>query len=69
MEINIDDIDIGKLRKDLIDHFMAIMFNVSMAASLDVNKVENASNEELIEIAIRNKFDISKYKKNKRKYL
>ena len=65
MEIDIDDIDIDKLRKDLIDHFTAAMFIVNPAAMMDLNRVENASDEELIQIAINNRFDITNYLKRK----
>ena len=62
-----ENIDIEKLRKDLIDHFTAAMFIVSPVAMMDLTKVENATDEELIEIAISNKFNLEKYTKtNKR---
>lgn len=56
MVINIED-----LRKDLIDYFTSAMFMVSPSAMMDVQRVEQASSEELIEIAQQCKFDIDKY--------
>lgn len=54
-------IDIEALRKDLIDYFgTATPFNP--IAYMDVIKVENADPNELIEIAIKNNFDLDDYK-------
>ena len=64
MEINTEKIDIKKLRKDLIEHFTSAMFIVSPVAMTDLTKVENASSDELVKIAISNKFDMKKYYKN-----
>ena len=61
--MNIDNIDIEKLRKDLIDYFTGAMFMVSPIALVDLTEVENASDEKLIQIALDNKFDLKKYLK------
>ena len=61
MDINVDDIDFERLRNDLIDYFASAMFIVSPSALIDLTKVENASDEALILIAINNHFDISNY--------
>ena len=54
------EIDIERLRRDLIDYFgTAISFNP--VATMDLVKVENASYEELINIAIKNNFDLNNY--------
>ena len=54
------EIDIEKLRSDLMDYFgTAIGF--FPAATMDLIKVQNASGEELINIALKNNFDLSKY--------
>lgn len=54
-------IDIETLRKDLIDYFgTAMQFNPM--AIMDLTKVENASPEELVEIAQDNNFDLNDYK-------
>ena len=60
--MNIDDnIDIEEFRKDLIDYFGSAMFAVSPIAMIDLTKVENASDEELIRIALDNNFDLDNY--------
>lgn len=66
MNINIEDINVNKLRKDLIEHFTASMFIVSPVALMDLTKVENASDEEVIKIAIDNRFDLNHYLKKER---
>ena len=63
MQINIEDIDVEKLREDLKEHFTAAMFMVSPVALVDLSQVENATDEEIIQIAINNKFDLTKYLK------
>ena len=61
--MNIDNIDIEQLKKDLIDYFTGAMFMVSPVALVDLTEVENASDEKLIQIALDNKFDLKKYLK------
>ena len=61
INIDVDNIDIKKLRKDLIDYFTSAMFMVSKVAIVDLTEVENANDEELISIALDNKFDLKKY--------
>lgn len=56
------NIDINKLREDLKDYFGSAMFNVSPIAMINLEEVEKASDEELIEIAISYGFDLNKYK-------
>jgi succinyl-CoA synthetase beta subunit len=63
--MNIENIDIDSLRRDLIDYYTSAMFMVSPIALMDVTKVENASDDELIQIAIDNRFDLNKYIINK----
>ena len=68
MYINIEDIDINQLRKDLIDYYTSAMFIVSGAAMKDLINVEKATDEEIIKIAINNNFDLNNYiniRKNK----
>lgn len=55
------DIDYEKLREDLIDYFGTAMKFMPMAI-IELSKVENASNEELINIALKNGFDLNEYK-------
>lgn len=63
MEIDINDVDIERLRSDLIDYYTSAMFFVSPIALVDLTKVEQASDEELVRIAISNHFNILNYVK------
>ena len=67
MYINIEDINILKLRKDLIDYYTSAMFIVSPMAIMDLTKVEKASDQELVKIAMDNKFDLRNYLKSRRR--
>ena len=55
------EIDIETLRKDLINYFGTAMFASSPLAMIELSKVENASDEDLIEIAKNNNIDLNKY--------
>lgn len=55
-----ENIDYESLRKDLIDYFGSAM-PIYPVAVMDVVKVENATEEELVELAIQNGFDLSNY--------
>ena len=61
MYIDEDNIDFDLLRHDLIEHFTAAMFIISPVAMIDLEEVKYASNEDLIRIALDNKFNIDKY--------
>ena len=53
-------IDVDKLRMDLIDYFgTASMYY--RAAIIDVETVRNASDEEVVRIAIQNGFNLNDY--------
>ncbi len=54
-------IDIERLRQDLINYFGSAMMFQPLAID-DLTKVENASPEELVRIAIANGFDLEDYK-------
>ena len=54
-------IDVERLRNDLINHFYGLAFVVSPVALMDVAKIEKATPEELVEIAINNGFSIENY--------
>ena len=54
------EIDIEKLRSDLMDYFGTAM-GFFPGATMDLIKVQNASDEELINIALKNNFDLNKY--------
>ena len=56
-----DEINVDKLRQDLEDDCLGIMFNVSPAAVIELSEVENATDEKIIEIARKNGYDLSKY--------
>ena len=57
-------IDVDDLREDLIDYFGTGMFNVSPAMMIMLEKVKCASDMEVVDIAIKNGFDIRKYEVN-----
>lgn len=62
------EIDIEKLREDLIQYYLGAFFIGGFgAASLDASSLYNASNEEVIKIAIENNFDLDKYSVNNSK--
>ena len=61
MYINIEDINIEKLRQDLIDYFTSAMFLASPVALIDLTRVENAGEKELIQIAINGGFNLNNY--------
>lgn len=63
------EIDIERLRKDLIDYFGTAMFNGSPQAIIELSRVENATPSELINIAQNNGFDINDYITGKSLYL
>lgn len=57
-----NNIDFDRLRRDLIDYFESALFIGGFCmAIVDISKVQNASNDELIKIALNNKFDLKKY--------
>ena len=59
------NIDYDILREDLINYFGTAMVTVFPAAMLDIDRVERATCDELIEIAIQNGFDLNEYAKDK----
>lgn len=54
-------IDYEKLRKDLVDYF-GTAFTLNPMAMVDLLRVQNASDEELVDIALKNNFDLNRYK-------
>ena len=60
------NIDFESLRKDLIDYYGTALFNASPYAIVELQKIENATYEELIKIAKDNNFDLNKYNNNLR---
>ena len=59
--MDIDNINIDRLRRELIDYYTAAMFIVSPIAMVDLTRIENANGEEIIRLAIKNGFDIDDY--------
>ena len=55
------NIDVEKLRQDLIDYYEGIMFNVSPAAMIELEKVKRATDEEIIAIASSIGFNLDNY--------
>ena len=55
------NIDIEKLRSDLIDYFGTAMASGFGMAVMDLTRVERASAEELINIALECGFDLNDY--------
>lgn len=58
-----NEIDYEKLRNDLIDYYGTASYNGFPIAIIELSDVENASYEELINIAIKNNFNLNNYKK------
>ena len=50
-----------QLRKDLIDYYGSAMFTGFGSAIVDMSDVERATEEQLLEIAERENFDLRKY--------
>ena len=61
-----EEINIEALRNDLIDYFGTAMFTASPLAIIELSKIENANEQEIIRIAIKNNFDLNEYKHNSR---
>lgn len=55
------NIDIDKLRQDLINYFGTAMVSGFGMAVMDLSRVERASAEELIRIALECGFDLNDY--------
>lgn len=58
-----NEIDYEKLRNDLIDYYGTASYNGFPIAIIELSNVENASYEELINIAIKNNFNLNNYTK------
>ena len=57
------EIDIERLRSDLIDYFGTGMMSGIGAFAINISIIERASYDKLIEIAINNNFNLENYKK------
>ena len=58
-----NEIDYDKLREDLIDYYGTASYNGFPMAIIELANVENASNDELINIALNNNINLNNYKK------
>jgi hypothetical protein len=67
MEIDYNDLDLDRLRSDLQDYFTSAYFIVSPLALADLSSVETATDSELISIARRCGFNLTKYLKTYRR--
>ena len=61
------NIDYEKLRNDLIDYFGTAMSYNPMAV-IELSNVQNTSNYNLIQIALKNGFDLSEYEQKTKRY-
>lgn len=55
------ELDVACLKQDLYDYFGTAMTTVSPIAIMELMRIENATLEELIEIAQKNNFNIDNY--------
>lgn len=52
-----------ELKDALTDYYGTAMFSGNPAAMMDLSRVQNASEEELLRTALQNGFDLSRYTK------
>ena len=55
------DIDISKLRSDLEDYYGTAVFSGMPMAVIELSQAENASPQELVDMARREGFDLGRY--------
>ncbi len=55
------ELDIDRLRKDLMDKYGTAMFSGFPAAVMDLSRIERMSDQEIIEAAQKQRIDLSKY--------
>ena len=58
-----ENIDIEKLRQYIIDYYGTAMINSSPTEMMDLLEVENASNEKLLSLALKNKINLNNFTK------
>ena len=56
-------IDVDRLRDDMKNYYGTAMFNVSPVAVMDLARVEQASDQEIIEMAQKNRVNLEDYMK------
>ena len=57
------EIDIEKLRQYLINYYSTAMINSSPAAMMDLLEVENASNEKVLSLVLKNNINLNNFTK------
>ena len=67
MYINIEDIDVEKLRNDIINYYQSAMFIVSPLAMIDMQQAQNASDDWIIKKAVELKMNLNDYIKRRNK--
>ncbi len=55
------ELDINRLRKDLMDKYGTAMFSGFPAAVMDLSRIERMSDQEVLETAQKQGIDLSKY--------
>ena len=55
------EIDINRLRRDLMDDYGTAMFSGFPMAVMDLSRVENMSDREVVELARKKGVDLRKY--------
>lgn len=58
-----ENIDIEKLRQYIIDYYGTAIINSSPTAMMDLLEVENASNEKVLSLALKNKINLNNFTK------
>lgn len=56
-----ENIDIEKLRQYIIDYYGTAMINSSPTAMMDLLEVENASNEKVLSLALKNSINLNNF--------
>ena len=65
--MDIDEIDVDRLRSDLISECEAAYFVGGFGgAIIDMDEIEYATDEEVVTLAINNRINLNNYKKYKR---
>ena len=63
--MNIEDIDIEKLRLDIMDYYNIAGFSGFGAAFVESFEVEKMDDDEIVEKATELKYDLEKYRKRR----
>ena len=64
MALDINEIDIERLRQDLISYYVGAAYMLNAAAALEpIERLQNASDKDVYTAAIAANIDLSRYKK------